>query len=129
MFKNLTCCTIWNNNRLLDHLGIMQMREDGFPVTKGHTLIIPNRHVTEMKHLTSQEWIDVLLLLQPLMFIHPRFNFGINNGEEAGQTVEHLHFHFIPRQKGDVKDPRGGIRSVVLPPDVDPWLRENSHGT
>lgn len=41
------------------------------------------------------------------------FNIGINIGEKAGQTINHVHIHLIPRYKGDVEEPRGGVRGVI----------------
>jgi len=41
------------------------------------------------------------------------FNFGVNSGEAAGQTVQHLHFHLIPRRAGDTPNPTGGVRGVI----------------
>lgn len=93
---------------------------DGYPVTAGHTLIIPKRHVADYFDLTEVERvaIDDLLRIRrkQLMEGDPTIegcNVGVNCGEVAGQTVFHCHVHLIPRRKGDVHDPRGGVRKVI----------------
>lgn len=94
-------------------------RSDAYPVTKGHTLLIPFSHATDLVHLTREEIEDFPEILIEAMrgirveFNPDGFNIGINLGEAAGQTVKHLHVHIIPRYKGDVTDPRGGVRGVI----------------
>lgn len=91
---------------------------DGFPVSPGHTLIIPKRHVASFFELTRQEQESMLDLLTEmrqrlLTECNPDgFNIGINDGGAAGQTVMHLHIHLIPRYAGDQPDPRGGVRWI-----------------
>ena len=91
---------------------------DGFPVSEGHTLIIPKRHVQSFFELQAIEKAAVLQALDEAKealdkeFSPDGYNIGINDGEAAGQTVMHLHMHLIPRYKGDTEDPRGGIRHV-----------------
>jgi diadenosine tetraphosphate (Ap4A) HIT family hydrolase len=92
---------------------------DGFAVSLGHTLIIPKRHVESLYELTDAEqshlWTLTALVRKQLADdLNPDgFNIGINDGFAAGQTVKHAHIHVIPRWKGDVEDPRGGIRRVI----------------
>lgn len=93
---------------------------DAFPVTTGHTLIVPRRHTLDYFTLNNDEKrsIDLLLLdLQAQLQKNDKtisgFNIGVNCGESAGQTVMHAHIHLIPRRKGDVSNPRGGIRGVL----------------
>lgn len=92
---------------------------DVFPVTQGHALLIPRRHVETWADATSQERLElteaISLAFRTIQADFPAdgFNVGINLGEAAGQTVPHLHVHLIPRRKGDVSDPRGGIRHVI----------------
>jgi len=92
---------------------------DGYPVSPGHSLVIPKRHVASAFDLSSEEWSAIQQALargkarldaehQP-----DGYNIGINVGEVAGQTVMHVHVHLIPRYGGDVEDPRGGIRHVI----------------
>ncbi len=102
---------------------------DGFPVSKGHTLIIPKRHVRSFFELKAIEKAAVLQALDEAKealdreFSPDGYNIGINDGEAAGQTVMHLHVHLIPRYKGDTKDPRGGIR-YVFPGKAKYWEDE-----
>lgn len=99
---------------------------DGFPVSPGHTLVIPRRHVQSFFEATPEEVGEMLDLLREARAglqaeLGPDgFNIGINDGEAAGQTVLHLHLHLIPRFKGDVPEPRGGIR-WVFPETADYW--------
>lgn len=100
--------------------------EDAFPVSPGHALAIPRRHVSSWFDLTGEERNSVLELLDKLHARavesrHPAaFNMGINDGKAAGQTVPHVHLHLIPRYEGDHPDPRGGIR-WVLPGKATYW--------
>jgi diadenosine tetraphosphate (Ap4A) HIT family hydrolase len=93
---------------------------DGFPVTPLHTLIIPKRHVLDYFGLNNAEVVGLnhLLLAQKnaLLIEDPTidgFNIGMNCGETAGQSVWHCHMHLIPRRKGDVEKPRGGVRHII----------------
>lgn len=92
---------------------------DAFPLSRGHTLIVPRRHESDFFSLTSEEqaaiWSLVgLVRLQIGTQTDPDgYNIGINIGEAAGQTVGHAHLHVIPRWRGDVADPRGGVRWVI----------------
>ena len=99
---------------------------DGFPVTPGHTLIIPRRHICSFFDATPEERDSLLLLLDHAKAVldteyHPDgYNIGMNDGQAAGQTVPHLHIHLIPRYAGDSTDPRGGVR-WVLPDKAKYW--------
>ena len=92
---------------------------DGYPVSKGHTLIVPKRHVSNYFDLTNHEQRALWLLVNRCKKIlenrfHPDgFNVGINVCEAAGQSVFHVHIHLIPRYKGDVEEPKGGVRGVI----------------
>ncbi len=94
-------------------------RWDAYPVSKGHALIIPKKHIASFFDLTEEEIVKIFSLMREAKkFIeekyHPDgFNIGINDGEAAGRTIHHLHFHLIPRYKGDVEHPRGGVRNVI----------------
>jgi diadenosine tetraphosphate (Ap4A) HIT family hydrolase len=91
---------------------------DGFPVSNGHTLIIPKRHVGSFFDTGKEERASLLKLLDQTKQtldaeLHPAaYNIGINDGAAAGQTVPHLHIHLIPRYANDDTDPRGGIRKI-----------------
>jgi diadenosine tetraphosphate (Ap4A) HIT family hydrolase len=92
---------------------------DNFPVSSGHTLVIPKKHCSDYFELSFKEQsacIFMLNTLKPIIqknFNPEGFNVGINIGEVAGQTIQHVHIHLIPRYKGDVKEPRGGVRGVI----------------
>ncbi len=92
---------------------------DGFPVSPGHTLIVPRRLVATWFEATREEQVAMLELLDVVKAqldaeLQPNgYNIGVNVGPAAGQTVMHLHMHLIPRFAGDVPDPRGGIRHVI----------------
>jgi diadenosine tetraphosphate (Ap4A) HIT family hydrolase len=91
---------------------------DKYPVSPGHSLIIPKRHITNLLDLSSDEMIalhGILRLVKQSLGedCNPDgYNIGINEGEAAGQTVPHLHIHIIPRYVGDIDEPRGGIRNI-----------------
>lgn len=92
---------------------------DTYPVTEGHTLVSPRRHLISIYQLSAVEqsalWAIVgevrALLLQ--RYAPDAFNIAVNDGVAAGQTVEHAHIHIIPRRMGDVPDPRGGVRNII----------------
>lgn len=92
---------------------------DAYPVNPGHTLIVPRRHVASWFEATTDERAALVALLDEVKqdldrrFSPAGYNIGINAGEAAGQTVMHLHVHLIPRFRGDVDDPRGGVRFVI----------------
>ncbi len=93
---------------------------DGNPVTPLHTLIIPRRHVESFFELHGAERNAIFALLDEMKSdIQDKdetvagFNIGVNNGEVAGQSVPHVHVHLIPRRRGDVENPRGGVRGVM----------------
>lgn len=92
---------------------------DGFPVTEGHLLVIPKRHVPVWHQLSSSEVADLAKAIEEAQKLLRRrygvdaFNVGFNEGAAAGQTVPHFHVHVIPRRPGDMADPRGGVRHVI----------------
>jgi ATP adenylyltransferase len=94
--------------------------QDAFPVTEGHALVLPKRHVRDYFDLVQPELNAIQSLLRAtrsgLLDRDPTiagFNVGVNSGEAAGQTVFHCHVHLIPRRNGDVDVPRGGVRGVI----------------
>lgn len=92
---------------------------DGFPVSPGHALLVPRRHVATWFEASSgerRELMDAIEVARAAIrarYQPDGFNVGMNLGAAAGQTVPHLHLHVIPRYAGDVADPRGGVRWVV----------------
>ena len=117
MDKPSTCtyCSL-SAARIVDESALSIAFKDAFPVSPGHTLIIPRRHTASFFDLTLQEREDMITLLYRVKARlqdehNPQgFNVGINEGFAAGQTVMHTSIHLIPRFKGDVTDPRGGVR-------------------
>jgi diadenosine tetraphosphate (Ap4A) HIT family hydrolase len=99
---------------------------DQYPISNGHTLIIPKRHFESFFDATDDEVIALMCAVRKAKekldeeLSPDGYNIGINSGEAAGQTVPHLHIHVIPRYKGDVEDPRGGVR-WVLPEKANYW--------
>jgi diadenosine tetraphosphate (Ap4A) HIT family hydrolase len=93
--------------------------EDAYPVSRGHTLVVPRRHITSFFDLTEAEILAVFdLLLRARLRLDGSdsptgYNLGINIGQDAGQTIPHAHFHLIPRRAGDVPDAVGGVRNVI----------------
>lgn len=92
---------------------------DKYPVNEGHMLIITKRHVKDYFEATDDEKIAILDLIDECKnmldnkYLPDGYNIGINCGEQAGQTVMHLHTHIIPRYKGDIGNPTGGVRGVI----------------
>lgn len=92
---------------------------DKYPISKGHTLILPKQHISDYFELPSRTktacWlmVDRLKMLLTHRFEPDGFNVGINVGQAAGQTIPHTHIHLIPRYSGDVEDPTGGVRQVM----------------
>lgn len=99
--------------------GLAYARFDKYPVTPGHLLFIPRRHVASYFDCTEDEmralWelIEAGRRLLDGRYSPDGFNIGINIGEAAGQTVMHVHVHLIPRYRGDTPNPRGGVRGVI----------------
>ena len=92
---------------------------DGYPVSSGHALIVPKRHVSSYFDLTDHEREAMNVMLQYVKRVvderfHPDgYNIGINVGQAAGQSVYHCHMYLIPRYAGDVENPKGGVRGVI----------------
>jgi diadenosine tetraphosphate (Ap4A) HIT family hydrolase len=101
---------------------------DAYPVSPGHSLVVPRRLVPDWDEASAEERSAILALVDEvktgLRASHSPdgFNVGFNEGAAAGQTVFHLHVHVIPRYTGDVPDPRGGIRHAVM--GKGNWMRD-----
>lgn len=99
---------------------------DAYPVTEGHTLVIPKRHMASIFELYPKEltmlWAQVATIRRLLVekYNPDAFNIGVNDGFAAGQTVPHAHIHVVPRRNGDTTDPRGGIR-WIMPDKAKYW--------
>jgi diadenosine tetraphosphate (Ap4A) HIT family hydrolase len=113
---------------------------DSFPISPGHTLIIPKRHISSFFETSQEEqaaMLDLLAEMRERLLNPPQppfakggslplpdgFNIGINDGTAAGQTVMHLHIHLIPRYPGDTPNPRGGVR-WIFPDKAAYWERQ-----
>ena len=115
IFCSKTNCKVISSTK---HFFII--RDTAYPVTKHHTLIITNRHVDDFFDLTKDEMSDLNEVLKKqkkelknLDKEISAFKVGVNRGKDAGQSILHCHIHLIPRRKGDVEDPRGGVRGVI----------------
>ncbi|NQT77358.1 MAG: HIT domain-containing protein [Bacteroidetes bacterium] len=113
-------CIVHKTEKVLHENELAFAILDKHPVTAGHTLVIPRRHVTNYFELSQYELVachDLIKFIERSLQEEDKtidgFNIGLNNGEVAGQTIDHLHFHLIPRRKGDVDNPRGGVRGVI----------------
>lgn len=99
---------------------------DSFPISPGHTLVVPKRHVGSLFDLSVEEIADVWQLVRVvrdrlrLQQSPDGFNIGLNDGVAAGQTILHAHVHVVPRYSGDITDPRGGIR-WLMPDKAKYW--------
>jgi diadenosine tetraphosphate (Ap4A) HIT family hydrolase/5-methylcytosine-specific restriction endonuclease McrA len=117
--KDCIFCSI-DESRIISSNSLAYVIRDKFPVTEYHTLIIPKRHTSSMFDLYQPELNAIYFLIKEqkdkileLDKSVSGFNVGVNDGEFAGQTIFHCHFHLIPRRKGDADNPRGGIRGVI----------------
>lgn len=112
--------------RILHQSALAVVFADSFPVSVGHCLVVPRRHVASWFEATEEEQREMIRLLgqarASISEVHAPagFNIGINDGPAAGQSIPHLHVHLIPRYAGDVAEPRGGVRWVV-PARADYW--------
>ena len=93
---------------------------DSYPVSNFHSLIIPKRHIKDFFDLNEKELNACNELIKKIKSkienddkLVQGFNLGTNAGRVAGQTIMHCHIHLIPRRKGDVENPQGGVRGVI----------------
>lgn len=118
-------CLFCDRNDTEKHTVILEndlaySRWDNFPVSNGHAEVIPKRHIESFFNLEDDELKAIYGLARETKDVinekyHPdAFNIGVNEGEAAGRTVHHLHIHLIPRYIGDVPEPRGGVRHIIL---------------
>ena len=107
------------NEKLVAENALAQAVYDTYPVSPGHTLIVPRRHAVTIWDLTDEEYAACFALVREARaileerFLPEGFNVGANCGVFAGQSVMHAHIHLIPRYRGDVADPRGGVRNII----------------
>jgi diadenosine tetraphosphate (Ap4A) HIT family hydrolase len=122
MFKDSDCifCDKTKSKIISSTNFFFVIRDTAYPVTRHHTLIISNRHVSDYFDLNNDELKDLNNIIKNQKKELVRldkyitgFNIGVNVGKDAGQSIMHCHIHLIPRRKGDVEDPRGGVRGVI----------------
>lgn len=112
-------CPFCHPDGILFENELAYAKPDKFPVNPGHLLIIPKRHVADFFLTSDAEKVALLSLLDVAKryldgeHAPAGYNVGINVGELAGQTIPHVHVHLIPRYKGDMESPRGGVRGVI----------------
>jgi diadenosine tetraphosphate (Ap4A) HIT family hydrolase len=112
-------CKIDKNRKIIAQNDLSLAFYDEFPVSRGHTLIIPKRHVADFFDLSSDEKKSIFDLISECKthidkeYNPDGYNIGVNIGEAAGQSVFHVHIHLIPRYYGDIENPRGGVRGVL----------------
>ena len=123
--SNCPFCYI-NKNQYLIEGSYSYAKWDAYPVTDGHILIISKEHTANYFDLSEVVQNDMMKLvvkakkLLDLKYTSCDYNVGINCGYLAGQTIDHVHIHVIPRRKNDISDPRGGVR-WVLPEKANYW--------
>ncbi|MGH8649848.1 MAG: HIT family protein [Burkholderiales bacterium] len=128
MDKPCRFCPVTREQILLEH-PLAVAKPDRHPVSNGHTLIIPRRHVASFFETSEEERLAMLKLLDDAKDMLDReyrpdgYNIGINNGAAAGQSVMHAHIHLIPRYTGDRADPRGGVR-WIFPEKAAYWEKK-----
>jgi ATP adenylyltransferase len=113
-------CALTSSGRVLLENELALCIADAYPVTPGHSLVIPRRHVADGLALHQPEWnAAVELLKQRRVQLSAKDasisgrNVGLNSGVAAGQTVFHAHWHLIPRREWDCEEPRRGVRGVI----------------
>ena len=117
--NNCIFCNV-PDERIVNEYKYFYIIRDLYPVTNLHSLVIPKRHVVSYFECNQNEYDEIPIILNTqkteLRLTDESitgFNIGMNIGEDAGQTVFHFHIHIIPRRKGDVDNPKGGIRGVI----------------
>ena len=119
ILSNCVFCNIQDDKIVNDYKHFFIIR-DLFPVTNLHSLVIPKRHIVSYFECNKDEYDEIPIVLKTqkteLKLTDESitaFNIGMNIGEDAGQTIFHFHIHIIPRRKGDIDNPKGGIRGVI----------------
>ena len=112
-------CELCAPTSVLFENALAYVRPDNHSLSRGHVLVVPKRHVASFFDTTVEEQAAVLELLRRAQrsidseHSPDGYNIGVNVGEAAGQSRMHVHVHLIPRYRGDVADPRGGVRAVL----------------
>jgi ATP adenylyltransferase len=101
-------CSVRDNDERVVSLKIYQdtlifISLNLYPYNPGHLMIVPNRHVQRFSDLTKEELINLSMTIKGLklfideLYAPKGYNIGINQGKEAGASIEHLHIHLVPR--------------------------------
>ena len=112
-------CELCAREAVLSENELAYLRPDNYPLSRGHLLIVPKRHVADFFEMTPEEHVAILeLLREARQLVHAEhspdgYNIGVNVGRAAGQSRMHVHVHLIPRYLGDVPNPKGGVRCVL----------------
>ena len=121
-------CSVRKDELLFEN-NLAYASTDSYPVSKLHSLVVPKRCIKSFFELNDQEIIacnDLIKKLQKKILSEDNsvkgFNIGTNSGKAAGQSIFHCHIHVIPRREGDVKNPQGGVRSVI--PSKQHYIRK-----
>ena len=121
-------CSVKKDELLFEN-NLAYASTDSYPVSKLHSLVVPKRCIKSFFELNDQEIIacnDLIKKLQKKILSEDNtvkgFNIGTNSGKAAGQSIFHCHIHVIPRREGDVKNPQGGVRSVI--PSKQHYIRK-----
>ena len=102
----------WPDKNIVHESENLVVYKDGFPVTEGHLLFVPrSRNFLQVMDCYSEAYKRGILGVEQKEW--DGFNIGMNFNEEAGQTIDWPHIHLIPRRKGDMENPRGGVRNVI----------------
>jgi len=128
--KDKESCLFCNlpSERIIKKTKYFNIIKDLYPISKGHTLITSINHYRYLRDLPEEAvkelWSLVIVTQKLLMkeYVCSDFNIGINDGPDAGQTINHFHLHIIPRYEGDVKNPKGGVRWII-PEKADYWSK------
>ena len=117
--NNCVFCNL-PSDRIINEYKHFHVIRDLYPVTHLHSLVRPKRHIVSYFECNQDEYNEIPIVLSTqkteLTLIDESitgFNIGMNIGEDAGQTIFHFHIHIIPRRKGDIENPRGGVRGVI----------------
>ena len=120
---------IIKKDEILDENEFAYATFDSYPVSNQHCLIVPKRHIKDYFELIEKEIIGCDQLIKKIKSkiekndkLVKGFNIGVNSGKVAGQSIMHCHIHLIPRRKGDVDNPQGGVRGVI--PSKQHYIRK-----
>jgi len=112
-------CELCAPQSVLSENALAYVRPDNHSLSPGHVIAVPKRHVADFFEMSVEEQVAILELLRAAHasvdseHSPDGYNIGVNIGEAAGQSRMHVHVHLIPRYRGDVPNPKGGVRCVL----------------